>query len=475
MSAWITSRDLRGQFRYESKSDGEAVWTVAVPLDAELQKDLDHVWLRYLPAFGFSEPVTEYVVTGEATGEGSGTPIYGEQVTAAAREFIAKVQDAGYELVAYAPNWQDRHRTFGIRTPAGDVVGQTTIDTGNDVAEFFRQFVAPVFGVAGGFGFLGQQAAALTGLQPQTAASIIRAAVNVAAGGDIERSLIGTIAPAVVSEYGPTTIFSSPELGVIEPELLTATIDTPGVPSMEDFFTANDYAFPAWEVASIDDGFFFDFESVEPIPTFQADESFMGPMPLPDFPAIDEGFTWDAPVEAGAVDDLVTVGDIQVVTADVAANYIGTGGSVEVRDIARPTTAPGATVVEVIKDATAAMVAALGLVQAYRSLTSKPAPNPVAQARQGQNTIRANPDGTITTTAPDGSRRIARPPVGQPQMTTDGSMIVNNGDGTYTRIKSDGVSTVNRYGTAAAAASNYTLPLLLAGGAALALFATRKR
>ena len=117
----------------------------------------------------------------------------------------------------------------------------------------------------------------------------------------------------------------------------------------------------------------------------------------------------------------------------------------------------------------------------HRASSSKPAPNPVVQARQGQNTVRANPNGTITTTTPTGQTRTARPPVGQPQMTTDGTMIVNNGDGTYTRIGRDGQSVINRYPLditerfGAAASSPYTLPLLLAGGAALVLFATRKR
>jgi hypothetical protein len=264
-------------------------------------------------------------------------------------------------------------------------------------------------------------------------------------------------------------------------ELLPQTIEPPGVLNMEDFFTAEDYTFPVWEVGSVDEGFFFDFDSVEPIPSFDAGDWFVGPMPLADFPAIDEDVTWTAPVEAGAVEDLITVGDIGVVTFDEVANYVGTGGAVEVRDFARPATETGATVVEMIKDATSAMVAALGLVQAYRALTSKPAPNPVAQARQGQNTIRANPDGTITTTTPTGQTRTARPPVGQPQMTTDGTMIVNNGDDTYTRIGRDGASVVNRYPLditerfGAAVSSPYTLPLLLAGGAALVLFSTRRR
>jgi hypothetical protein len=181
------------------------------------------------------------------------------------------------------------------------------------------------------------------------------------------------------------------------------------------------------------------------------------------------------PVTGGEVEDLVTVGDINVITADEVANYIGSGGAVET------STPAGATVVEILKDATGAMVAALGLVNAYRNLTSKPAPNPVAQARQGSNTVRANPNGTITTTTATGQTRTARPPVGQPQMTTDGTMIINNGDGTYTRIGRDGQSVINRYPLditqrfGAAASSPYTLSLLLAGGAALVLFATRKR
>jgi hypothetical protein len=601
---WITARDLAGQTGTQWVGQGEGDVPVEVSLATALQRDFDDLWPRYLPALGFSGPVLEHPIIGEATGEGTGTPIYGEQMTAAARAFIARIQAAGYDMVAYAPHWQARHRTFGIRTPTGDVVGQTTIDTGNDFAEFFRGFLLPVFGIAGGFAFLGQQAAAITGLQPQTAASIIRTTVNVAAGGDIERSLIGTIAPAVIAEYGPTTILSPPELGPIEPELLEVesvavelaqelppelplpdilpvevaellmvpdllpvepvqllpepepifepvfeplpelppellpppepifepvfepllelppellplpepifepvfeplpelifepeplpdlppeplppTIEPPGVPTMDDFFTADDYDFRDFGSLDfgIDDGYFFDgtfpgmdFDTVEPIPTVDAGDWFIGPMPLPDFPAIDADDTWTMPVTGGEVSDLVTVGDINVITTDLSANYIGTGGTVET------STPAGATVVEILKDATGAMVAALGLVNAYRNLTSKPAPNPVAQARQGANTVRANPNGTITTTTATGQTRTARPPVGQPQMTTDGTMIINNGDGTYTRIGRDGASVINRYPVdvterfGAVAASPYTLPLLI-GGAALALFAARKR
>lgn len=264
----------------------------------------------------------------------------------------------------------------------------------------------------------------------------------------------------------------------LPPALPPPTIEPTGAPTMDDFFTADDYAFPGG-----DGGFGFDFDTLDPIPTVDAGDWFVGPMPLPGFPAIEEDFFFGMPIEGTATEEdlqsLITVGDISTVTVDELANYTGTGGAGGIVETGG--TGPGTTVIEVIKDATAAMVAALGLVQAYRALTSKPAPNPVVQARQGQNTIRANPDGTITTTAPNGQTRTARPPVGQPQMTTDGTMIVNNGDGTYTRIGRDGQSVVNRYPLditerfGAAASSPYTLPLLLAGGAALVLFATRKR
>jgi len=86
--------------------------------------------------------------------------------------------------------------------------------------------------------------------------------------------------------------------------------------------------------------------------------------------------------------------------------------------------------------------------------------------------VRATPDGMIVTVDASGRTVRTKPPVGQPQMTTDGSMIVNNGDGTYTSISPSGAMATNRYPTtgAAAASSNYTTPLLI-GGAILAIVA----
>jgi len=520
-------------------------------------------WVSIARQLGFSGQTSQTVYDYESGAAYPGPP------TAEFRQFVDSKRLEGFDFVAHRGNFHNYNNLFGFKLPNGEVVGQTRTGDDDDVVSFFRSFVIPVFSIAGGFAFLGGQIAGFTGIPAHYASGFLRAAVATAGGQDVDRALLSALGPVVIQDILPPTVWQAPDLGTIEPELVSVgdeawegasivaevapvldmevaeliaapvmlpeveplpvfdplpepvaelivapelppellpppepppelvfepeplpdlppellppTIEPPGVPIMDEFFAAEDYAFPTLEVGSVDDGFFFDFDTLDPIPTVDAGDWFVGPMPLPDFPAIEDDFSWTAPVEAGAVEDLITVGDIQIVTGDVAANYIGTGGSVEVRDFARPTTETGATVIEVIKDATSAMVAALGLVQAYRSLTSKPAPNPVAQARQGQNTVRANPNGTITTTAPNGQTRTARPPVGQPQMTTDGTMIVNNGDGTYTRIGRDGQSVINRYPLditdrfGAAASSPYTLPLLIAGGAALVLFATRKR
>jgi hypothetical protein len=498
-------------------------------------------------------------------------------------QFVDAKRLEGFDFVAHRGNFHNYNNLFGFKLPNGEVVGQTRTGDDDDIVALFRQVIIPIFSFAGGFAFLGGQIAGFTGIPANYASGFLRAAVATAGGQDVDRALLSALGPVVIQDILPPTVWQAPDLGTIEPELVSVgdeawgdasivaevapaldmevaeliaapvllpevepppvfdplpepvaelivapelppellpppesifepvyvappeplpepvfepvaellappnlppellppTIEPPGVPIMDDFFAAEDYALPTWEAGSVDDGFFFDFDTLDPIPTVDAGDWFVGPMPLPDFPAIEDDFSWTAPVEAGAVEDLITVGDIQIVTGDVAANYIGTGGAGGIVETGG--TGPGTTVIEVIKDATAAMVAALGLVQAYRALTSKPAPNPVAQARQGQNTVRANPNGTITTTAPNGQTRTARPPVGQPQMTTDGTMIVNNGDGTYTRIGRDGQSVINRYPLditdhfGAAASSPYTLPLLIAGGAALVLFATRKR
>lgn len=123
----------------------------------------------------------------------------------------------------------------------------------------------------------------------------------------------------------------------------------------------------------------------------------------------------------------------------------------------------------IVRNVTVAAGTALTLVRAWREIDGPP-PNTTAQARVGSNVVRANPDGTITTTNAAGQVIRTLPPTGQAQMATDGSMIVNNGDGSYTRITPDGRTTVQRYGTTPAASSGIagiSTPLLIGAGALL--------
>ena len=147
------------------------------------------------------------------------------------------------------------------------------------------------------------------------------------------------------------------------------------------------------------------------------------------------------------------------------------GGVVEVGGNFLPAPSPGdpgLSVGQILKDANAIMLDALKLVDSYRRLTNPQTPNRVAQARVGSSTVRATPGGMIETVDASGRVTRKRPPVGQPQMTTDGSMIVNNGDGTYTSISPSGAMSTNRYPAEAGASGGYSTALLIGGAAVLA-------
>lgn len=482
-------------------------------------------WENLLKQAGFEGDIYQIVEVEAGIGF-DGRPYYGSayDLTDAAKRAIDTLRARGFDVRRKHPDRDTYNTYWGFFTPDGKV--QDIKVEGDDGSASLLKAV--LFTMPG---WIGPLAGALS-----VPAPVLSAGIRIAAGSDPLKAIAGAALPVVAQTIMPSVsvlpdtgfdevipgIFEAelpPELlppeplPILEPvalppvalppelppELLSElaasmltppqlpavpmlpTID-PGVPTMDDIFPAFDNYNDGLEFdfgAGVNWGG-FDFDSLDPIPTVNAGDWFVGPMPMPDFPAVEEAIfegSIDGITTQDDIRDLITVSDIGTVTVDQVANYVGTGGAGGIVEAG----GTGGTVVEIIKEATGAMVAALGLVQAYRALTSKPAPNPVVQARQGANTVRANPNGTITTTAPDGTTRTARPPVGQPQMATDGSMIVNNGDGTYTRIAADGGSVINRYPPqiterfGAAASSPYTLPLLLAGGAALVLFATRRR
>ena len=126
---------------------------------------------------------------------------------------------------------------------------------------------------------------------------------------------------------------------------------------------------------------------------------------------------------------------------------------------------------QVITTVTRAADQAIKLVRAWE--TRKLPPNMVARATDAQGrTVLAKGDGMIYTRTPQGTVSASRPAVGLPQTTVDGFVVVNNGDGTFTRITPSGARETLRYPAAApggAGAGAGVGLLVVAGIAAFAL------
>jgi|LakMenEpi03Aug12_release.lakeMendotaPanAssembly.Ray.scaffolds.fasta_scaffold35517_2 hypothetical protein len=240
---------------------------------------------------------------------------------------------------------------------------------------------------------------------------------------------VDTVAPVVPAEVlplGPSTVIES------APITSTDIIESVGaaVDNIEgDYDWLFGYSDPVADFAEVDLG---DFATQDPADFFWGLED------------IDAGYIPSA--------------------QDVASNV----GYVEAGSF-QPVANTQSTFDQIIRNVTVAAGTALTLVRAWREIDG-PEPNTVAQARVGGSIVRANPDGTITSTNAAGQTIRTLPAKGQPQMATDGSMIVNNGDGSYTRITPDGRTTVQRYGTTPAASSGIagiSTPLLIGAGALL--------
>ena len=123
------------------------------------------------------------------------------------------------------------------------------------------------------------------------------------------------------------------------------------------------------------------------------------------------------------------------------------------------------SVEQVIKNVTSAATAAIGLVRAWE--TRKLPPNPVARATDAQGrTVLAKGDGMVYTRDTQGRVTQTRPQVGLPQSTIEGFVVVNNGDGTFTRIRPDGTRETLRYPGAAPTAGGAGVGLLVVAGIA---------
>lgn len=124
-----------------------------------------------------------------------------------------------------------------------------------------------------------------------------------------------------------------------------------------------------------------------------------------------------------------------------------------------------------------AALAAMQLVSAWNA-SKNPGLNTTARYVTSTGAvISASDNGLITTQTIDGRVTSARPPVGQPQATTSGSIVINNGNGTYTRIDAAGNRTTLPYTAGVGLSSLSTLMtpqnLMIAGGALLAIMMLR--
>lgn len=273
----------------------------------------------------------------------------------------------------------------------------------------------------------------------------------------VELPPVEAMAPIPTIDAAPPTI---------EPvEVFTQPPEVPAVYENEFLFNVDESSlFPEFEGPLLVDDPFAALDDFSLIPVIPGDPS---DVQIPDY-------GWGEPGDVfPPAYDVVTVDEASQLSTDILVGGNG-GGVVEVGGnfLPNPSPAdPGLSVGQILRDANAIMLDALKLVDSYRRLTNPQTPNRVAQARVGSSTVRATPGGLIETI--DASGRVTRrkPPVGQPQMTTDGSMIVNNGDGTYTSISPSGAMSTNRYPAEAGATApgGYSTALLIGGAAVLAL------
>lgn len=129
---------------------------------------------------------------------------------------------------------------------------------------------------------------------------------------------------------------------------------------------------------------------------------------------------------------------------------------------------------QMVQQVTGAAMAALGVVKAYRQLNS-PQINTTARIVRPDGSVSAiTSNGMIQTRDASGRVVSQKPPVGIPQSTVDGNIIINNGNGTYTAISPTGQTATYSYGTGLASSASAISPALLLGGAAVLLLLLKR-
>lgn len=275
----------------------------------------------------------------------------------------------------------------------------------------------------------------------------------------VELPAIETMAPIPTIDAAPPSI---------EPvEVFLQPVEVPAVYENEFLFNLDESSlFPEFEGPLL-----FDPYAGAEIPPAFLDDPFESPV---------GGDYWGQPEYFPPAYDVVTVDEaVQLPGMEIETPTIpDRGTSYQPRET--PAGTASASVNDVIKGANDVMLQALKLVDSYRKLTNPPTVNQRVQStdRASGTTSKVLPDGTVEMVDRYGNVVKAPIPPRKPTMAIDGSMVINNGDGTYTSISPSGSMMTYRYqstggpsnapGASAAAPGGYSTALLIGGAAVLA-------
>lgn len=294
-------------------------------------------------------------------------------------------------------------------------------------------------------------------------------------GGDIESAIQNTLlrygagqAGDFVADVVETAQASNAPAPVYDIDLEAEAIQpatvvsSEGDSSMFDFeaFAQGDYGLtemqgtPMQEFASIDLGLdTFDFGTIEsplmdPVNFSDADFDYSGEsMDVAENYIAPENFS-DADFNynggtapASQVPGYISAEDY----ADADFGY-GSGSTTAPAPVAGqpPGSGDGYTFSQGIKDVSALAMAAIQVSAAYQR-TQAPAVQAGSRTSTTGNTVTGQTNGMVTVRSPTGQVVAQKPPVGIPYGTADGSVIVNNGDGTYTVAGINGASVTRPY------------------------------
>lgn len=108
--------------------------------------------------------------------------------------------------------------------------------------------------------------------------------------------------------------------------------------------------------------------------------------------------------------------------------------------------------------------AALALIKVNAAYQASQQPQPRTAVQSGGYVKTPNPNGTITVrNTQTGQTQVTKPEVGAPYVLTNGSTIINNGNGTFTTIRPDGTSITTAYAPAGTSSAGVPPALLYAG------------